>query len=365
MNKASNRNFNHLYRIGYAILVLMVLWMGVLGVPSFAQSTTQNTDNTAVATASQDDELAEELIVLSQLSKNQPQQTQDTKTIQHTPQSSTVSGGFIAADTISLNRPVVDMAQALSSDEIAQLEQRLRTLHESGKAQAAVVIVPTTGDVPIFDYAVSIAKRWQLGSAKDDEGLLMVIAINDRKIYTLTGYGLEGVLPDAILKRITREYIRPAFQKGNYAQGINAGFDQIIGRLNSDPETLARADQIQEEQDTTEDEEVPIIALLVFGVVVGNIMNSLFGRVAGATINSIFFAVMGWLFGLGLVGTLIIAVILWFVVLLGLVPRGFGGGFSSGDFGGGSDSSGGGFGSGGGYSGGGGGFGGGGAGDSW
>ena len=345
-------------------LTVLAIWLMlcigfVLCTPSVAQNSSANA-NTAVATASTDDELSEELIVLNQLSKNQPQHTQHTQAAEQTTPQTGAVGGFIDVNALPMNRPVVDMTQTLNHNEVSQLEQRLLELHQSGKAQAAVVIVPTTADVPIFDYAVSIAKRWQLGSAKNDEGLLMVIAINDRKIYTLTGYGLEGVLPDAALKRITREYIQPAFKQGNYAKGINAGFDQIIERLNSDPEALARADQAQQEQEMTEGEETLVVALLVFGIVIGNILNSLFGRVAGSTINSVFFAFLGWFFGLGLMGALIIAVIMWFVVIFGLVPRGIGGGFSSGGSGG--SGSGGGF---GGYSGGGGGFGGGGAGGSW
>lgn len=362
----------------YLILALWILCVGLCH-PSFAQSSPQSSNNTAITTVSQDsqdDAIAQELIVLSQLSKHQPQ-TQQESAQQSTPIHK-ITGEFIDADKLPLNRPVVDMAGVLTDSELTRLEQRLYELSQTGKAQAAVVIVATTGDISIFDYALKIAQRWQLGGAKHDEGLLMVVAINDQKIYTLTGYGLEGVLPDAAIKRISREYIRPAFKEGNYAKGINAGFDQIIERLNSDPETLARADEAQLNQETQDDGAGALsFGLLIFGLLVGGILTRIFGRLAGSTINSVLMTFVGWFLGLGFFGGLAIALILWFVVLLnhgrggGWSSGGFGGGFgsgggfggSSGGFGG---SSGGGFGgSSGGFSGGGGGFGGGGAGDSW
>ena len=92
----------------------------------------------------------------------------------------------------------------MNEAEIQQLNQKILALYQQGKAQIGVIIVPTTGQEAIFDFALSTGEKWQLGSAKRDNGLLMAIAVNDRKIQILTGYGLEGVLPDVVLSRIIR-----------------------------------------------------------------------------------------------------------------------------------------------------------------
>ena len=90
------------------------------------------------------------------------------------------------------------------------------------------MIVPSTDGIDIFDYALAVAERWQLGQADTDDGLLITVAVNDRKMYILTGYGLEGVLPDAALSRIIRDDITPAFKSGNYAQGLSAGLHALM-----------------------------------------------------------------------------------------------------------------------------------------
>lgn len=106
-----------------------------------------------------------------------------------------------------------------------------------------MVIVPTTGQEDIFDYSMRVAEAWQLGSAKRDNGLLMTIAINDRRIQILTGYGLEGVLPDIVAGRIINDKITPYFKQGQYAQGIDSGLEEIERILNLDPEVAAQAAQ--------------------------------------------------------------------------------------------------------------------------
>jgi uncharacterized protein len=113
-------------------------------------------------------------------------------------------------------------------------------LHDTGKAQIGVVIVPTTGQEDIFGFAMRIADQWQLGSAKQDNGLLIAIAVNDRRMQILTGYGLEGVIPDIIANRIINQQITPYFKQAQYAQGINAGLAEIERILNLDPEVAAK-----------------------------------------------------------------------------------------------------------------------------
>lgn len=235
-----------------------------------------------------------------------------------------------------------------------------------------MVIVPSTDGMDIFDYTMKVAERWQLGNKDTDNGVLMLVAINDRKIFIATGYGVEGVLPDAIVNRIIREDITPAFKTGQYAQGISAGISRIDERLRADPEMLAQADKAA--QDTAKDiKGIDILALFIFAFVFGVILTSALGRFLGASVATAGFGFIGMVGGLGF-GTLIIAgVVLWLALILqGAMPKGggrgggFGGGLGGGSFGSGHGGSfgGGGFGSGG-FGGGGGGFGGGGAGGSW
>ncbi|WP_198333171.1 TPM domain-containing protein [Psychrobacter aquimaris] len=281
----------------------------------------------------------------------------------------------VDADKLILNNPVIDQANILNPQEKQRLEAQLRSIYQQGLAQAAVVIVPTTNGVPIFDYALQVAEKWQLGNKDIDDGLLMVIAVNDRDMYILTGYGLEGVLPDAAVSRIIREDITPLFKQNNYGAGIIAGVDALKTRLTADPEVLARADAQAEERSAQQgSDELPSpIFLFIMAMIFGSFITSIFGRVFGSVITAGGFFAGSLALGGGFFMTVIMAIFLW----LFLISRGGGGGkggsgggrrgggmiFLPG-MGGGGGSSGGGFG-GGGFGGGGGGFGGGGAGGSW
>jgi uncharacterized protein len=280
----------------------------------------------------------------------------------------------VAADKLILNNPVIDEAKVLSASDKQTLEIKLRSINERGLAQAAVVIVPTTNGEDIFDYSMKVANRWQLGKKDTDQGLLMVVAVNDRKMYILTGYGLEGTLPDAVAKRIISDDITPRFKQGDYAGGITAGINRIEERLTTDPAILKQADanrvNTNANANTQSNQEggIPLIFLGFFGFVAGMILTSILGRFFGSIATAGGIVTLGTVFGAGLLGSMFVA----FIVFLFLLFRGGGGGrggrggggvvfLPGGGFGGGGF---GGFG-GGGFGGGGGGFGGGGAGGDW
>ena len=196
-------------------------------------------------------------------------------------------------------------------------------------------------------------------------------------MYILTGYGLEGVLPDGALNRIIREDITPYFKPENgsrYFEGISNGINLIEARLSADPEILAQADAQAAEraQSTGDTDEVPSpIFLFIMALIFGSFITNIFGRVFGSILTSGGFFLGSLALGGGLFMTIIMAIFLW----LFLISRGSGGGKGGGKGGrgggmillpglGGGGFGGGGFG-GGGFGGGGGGFGGGGAGGSW
>ncbi|AAZ18275.1 conserved hypothetical protein [Psychrobacter arcticus 273-4] len=280
----------------------------------------------------------------------------------------------VDADKLILNNPVIDQANILNPQEKQRLEAQLRTIYQQGLAQAAVVIVPTTNGMPIFDYALQVAEKWQLGDKDIDDGLLLVVAVNDRDMYILTGYGLEGVLPDAAVNRIIREDITPLFKQNDYGAGILAGVTALQSRLSADPEVLARADaQAAERTAQQGSDELPSpIFLFIMAMIFGGFITSIVGRVFGSVLTAGGFVAGSLALGGGLFMTIIMAIFLW----LFLIARGGGSGKggSGGGRGGrggmiflpgmGGGSGGGGFGSGG-FGGGGGGFGGGGAGGSW
>ncbi|ELA09572.1 hypothetical protein MOMA_04180 [Moraxella macacae 0408225] len=261
--------------------------------------------------------------------------------------------------SLVLQSAVIDEAMVLSSTEKNALEQKIRHIYQRGLAQPAIVIIPTTGDSDIFSYAMQIAERWQLGGKDSDNGLLIVVAIKDRNIQIVTGYGLEGVIPDAIAKRIIREDITPYFKQKDYAGGLNVGLNRIEERLTTDPQILAAADaSLAKQQQISEISPIPFAIIALF---VGFVLTEVFGRFLAASISAGGVLVGGILLGFGFFTSLIIAVLLFVFLLIRTTGGGKRGGVvitPSGGFGGG------GFGSGG-YSGGGGGFGGGGAGGSW
>ena len=305
----------------------------------------------------------------NQTNSNQATATANSQTTT-TPQQSTQAP--VAADKLILNNAVIDEAKILSASDKQAIETKLRSLNDRGLAQAAVVIVPTTNGEDIFDYSMKIADRWKLGKKDTDQGLLMVVAVNDRKMYILTGYGLEGAIPDAVAKRIINDDITPRFKQGDYAGGIIAGINRIEERLTTDPAILKQADanRVNTNAQSNQEGGIPLIFLGFFGFVAGMILTSILGRFFGSIATAGGIVTLGKIFGAGLLGSMFVA----FIVFLFLLFRGGGGGrggrggggvvfLPGGGFGGGGFG-GGGF-SGGGFGGGGGGFGGGGAGGDW
>src|SRR5258705_10006241 len=129
---------------------------------------------------------------------------------------------------------VVDQTGTLSSGDIASLTQTLKNLELRKGSQIAVLIVPTTAPETIEQYAIRVAEAWKIGRKKIDDGALVVVAKDDRKLRIEVGYGLEGALTDVTSKRIIDEIITPRFRNGDFAGGISAGVDRIIGVIDGE-----------------------------------------------------------------------------------------------------------------------------------
>jgi len=129
------------------------------------------------------------------------------------------------------NRLVNDYAGVLGSSNANRLEQKLRNYNDTTSTQIAVVILPSLeGDDP-FDFSQRLAETWGIGGAQNDNGVLLLISIEDRAIRIHTGYGTEGAIPDAIAKRIIENEIKPAFRANDYYTGIDLATNAMIEAL--------------------------------------------------------------------------------------------------------------------------------------
>ncbi|MDO5768252.1 MAG: TPM domain-containing protein [Psychrobacter sp.] len=245
-----------------------------------------------------------------------------------TPRQSTAPA--VASNKLILNSPVVDQAGILSAQENQLLTQKLRHMYQQGLAQAAVVIVPTTNGQDIFDYGMRVVDKWQLGNADTDQGLLLLVAVNDRKMHIFTGYGLEGVLPDAVTKRIIDQDITPLFKQGDYGGGLVKGVNRIEERLLTDPAVLAQADaeaaknnqRSQSSQSNSGEGSPSPIFLFIMALIFGSFITAIFGRFLGALLTTGGFFMGSLALGGGFFMTLIMAIFLWMF----LMAKGGGGG---------------------------------------
>jgi uncharacterized protein len=266
---------------------------------------------------------------------------------------------------------VTDLTHTLSAAEIASLSAKLADWEARTSNQLAVLMVPTTQPEPIEAYSLRVAEKWKIGRKGQDNGALLLIAKNDRKMRIEVGYGLEGVLTDVTSRRIIAENIAPAFRDGRFADGINAGIDRIIAVVGAGnplpPPQSERTLPIRHGPSI----ESWLVFLFIVVPVIGSMLRRMFGRLLGSTIGAGIVATGAWVLA-GSVAIAIFAAIVAFLVMiflgsgLGIVGRGGGwtgtGGGWGGGWGGGGGWSGG---SGGGFSGGGGSFGGGGASGNW
>lgn len=264
---------------------------------------------------------------------------------------------------------VTDLTGTLDAAQQAGLEARLADFEQRKGAQVALLVVATTEPETIEQYSIRVVEAWKLGRAQVDDGVLLLLALDDRQLRLEVGYGLEGALPDAVASRIIRETITPALRRGDIYGGISAGLAQVMGVIDGEPlpppSQAARRDEAGERI-------ADLLPLLFVGVIVGGaLLKALFGRALGSLVTGVGAGIVVWLVsGLLLVAGVAGIMSLLFTLLMGISTnvRNGRGGFGGGGFGGGGLGGGrfggGGFG-GGGFGGGGGGFGGGGASGRW
>jgi len=263
----------------------------------------------------------------------------------------------------SLSARVTDLTDTINADQKATLEQSLSDFEAEKGAQIAVLIVPTTAPETIEQYSLRVVDQWKLGRKNVDDGALLIIAKDDRTLRIEVGYGLEGVLNDAVSKRIISEIIVPRFKQGDYYGGIEAGINNMMKVVNGEPLPKPVQGVRKAGSDLAGDLGRYFPILLIAVLALGGILRSALGRFPGAVVMGGITTLLVW----ALIGALSIA---FFAGIFALILTLFSGGMGRGYYGGGGGGSGGrgGFGSGGGFGGGGGGgggFGGGGASGRW
>jgi uncharacterized protein len=268
-----------------------------------------------------------------------------------------------AADAVpKLTRHVTDLTGTLSAQQVDQLDAQLVALEKAKGAQLTVLMVDSTAEQDIDSYSLAVAEANKVGRKGVDDGVLLLVAKNDRRVRIEVGYGLEGAIPDAATARIIREYIAPKFRSNDYFGGISDAVGALTLLINGE----ALPPPVQGSP-SNERSGPGLQNGLMIGVFVALFLRSMLGRATPwvrAPLGAVLVGGLLWLLismGAGIIGALVGGVLM---LLPGGAGRSIGGGGWGGFGGGGWGGGGGGLG-GGGFSGGGGSFGGGGASGSW
>jgi uncharacterized protein len=153
----------------------------------------------------------------------------------------TLSQPAAAQDFPALNGRVVDAANIIPPTEEAALTSKLEALERQTSRQLVVATVPDLGGLEIEDYGVRLGRAWGIGQKEADNGAILLVAPNQRRVQVEVGYGLEAILTDAFSNRVVEEIIVPRFRAGDFPGGITAGTDALIAQLQAPPEAAERA----------------------------------------------------------------------------------------------------------------------------
>lgn len=177
----------------------------------------------------------------------------------------TLSGIQVGAQTVQVVSPsdpptlVNDRAHLMTADQVESLESKLVAFDDSTSNQIAVVTIPSLGDADIETYANTLFRKWGIGGKKHDNGVLLLIAANDRQVRIEVGYGLEGAITDVQSKDIIDNDITPNFRNGNYATGINLATDHLC---------QAAVGEYKEQRAHNQDDDGSGVAVFLFVLII-------------------------------------------------------------------------------------------------
>ena len=200
------------------------------------------------------------------------------------------SSGF-PLDVPPLTGRIVDAARLLPSDRRESLSEELADYERRSGNQIAVLILPSLEGEPLEDYSHRVATTWKLGQRGRDNGVLLLVVSQDRRIRIEVGYGLEGKLTDAVSSRIIRHAMAPYFRAGDFAAGIKAGLDAVIGALEEAgvPPGTPRPPAAPEPGGAWSVVAMAVVLGALIGVMIGRSLRLLAGAVSG--VLSFFMAV--------------------------------------------------------------------------
>ena len=227
----------------------------------------------------------------------------------------------------ALSGRVIDQTATLSSEQRASLDARLAALEAESGAQVVILMVATTQPEDIAAYAQRVADSWKIGRKEIGDGILIVVAKDDRKVRIEVAKALEGAVPDLAASRIIRDAITPAFKAGDFGGGLSAAVDRIADRIANEglpaPDTRGGAARGGDEGFDWHDLAV---FLFVGAPVLGAVLTAVLGRKLGAIATGGAIGAVGWWLtasmlvaaGAGLIALLLVGV-------LGIGSRGGGG----------------------------------------
>ncbi|WP_416359763.1 TPM domain-containing protein [Burkholderia cepacia] len=239
-----------------------------------------------------------------------------------------VLGGPCArADAVipPLTSRVTDVTGTLTGDQLVSLETMLRAFEAKRGTQISVLVVSTTEPETIEQYSMRVVEQWKLGRKNIDDGVLLIVAKNDRALRIEVGYGLEGVLTDATSSRIINEAIVPRFRNGDFYGGITAGLDAIMRVTSGEP--LAPPQRRALSGDGA-GQLLPVLFLLT--VMAGGLLRAMFGRLPGAVVTGGVVGVLAWILSQALLVAIAAGLMALLFTLLGGGTRAAGGRFIGG-----------------------------------
>ena len=225
-----------------------------------------------------------------------------------------------------LKTRVTDLTGTLNAQQQGELEARIAAYESRRGGQIAVLLLPTTKPEEIEQYAIRVAEAWKIGRKKVDDGLILVVAKDDRRLRIEVGYGLEGAIPDSVAKRVIDERITPRFRDGDFYGGVRDGVDQLIklaeGEKLPPPQAAAARGQ---SADSFADLILPALAFIF---IAGTFLKAMLGRFPGSLATGAGIGVIAWLlFGIAFGAA---AVVIGFLLAFVNISAGRSGGWSSG-----------------------------------
>jgi uncharacterized protein len=219
----------------------------------------------------------------------------------------------------ALSARVTDLTGTLDAGQRAALEARLSAFERAKGSQVVVLLVPTTQPEEIEQYSIRVAEAWKIGRRRGiDDGVIVVVAIDDRAVRIEVGDGLEGALPDAIANRITDDVIVPRFRASDYYGGLSDGVERIIGAIEGEPLPPPSSPR---GIGGLPNEDV-LWTIVPIPLLIGGLVRLIHNRYSGSTVAGALGAGLGWWFTGAASVALVAAFICFFFILAAGSHRG-------------------------------------------